>query len=167
MDRAVLEALRTELRPLGFRTRRKSFYRTTDAGLYIVLSVQDSAWAPGGYLNVGYADESQTNSGWLPDSKCQVRFRSAAIRSLAAHDVDLALDPESNLSEERRFDLLVDELIPSIVPLLVLDDWSDLREAMRSTLDGKRVFVHQGIRSRIEGRVPPDGGERPVDVRPV
>jgi hypothetical protein len=79
----LLDVLGNQLAPLGFRRRTANWYRA-GSELYLVVNVQRSSWGDVLYVNVGAAPIGRTTGGWLPESKCLVRFRAEALDGVPA-----------------------------------------------------------------------------------
>jgi len=85
----VLTAILTEsLAERGFRRRGDSWHRL-GPDLYSVVHLQPSRWDSSFYLNLGFAPAGRVVRGWLPESKCLVRFRVEAIKKLSPGDLRL------------------------------------------------------------------------------
>lgn len=78
----LVEVVSEVLAPLGLKRRSNSWYRA-GKDVYAVVSLQRSSWDSSVYVNVGFSPVEQADRGWLPDSKCQVRFRVDAVRSVS------------------------------------------------------------------------------------
>jgi hypothetical protein len=140
------ELLGQELKRLGFRKRGTSYHRTTDGGLYLVVAVQGSAWDDSKYLNFGYADESLAKAGWIPESGCQVRFRLNAVIGVTDQMLTLLeMDPSDRPGPE------VGQLFDLIRPLLVVEDWQDVRGLVGNQISAKRLFVHRDVQALVRG----------------
>ncbi|WP_410792411.1 DUF4304 domain-containing protein [Kribbella sp. C-35] len=145
----LAEVVSADLARLGFGRRSNSWYR---AGKYVyaVVSLQRSSWDSSVYVNVGLSPVEQANRGWLPESKCQVRFRADAIRSVSP--AGLALLSEAGLSsaghedwQERVRRDLIDPLVQILERVV---DLESLGQIVRSELSAK-VMVHRDIRAAL------------------
>lgn len=92
----------------------------------------------------------QADRGWLPDSKCQVRFRADAVRSVSPaasallSEAGLASVNHEDWQERVRRDL-IDPLAQTLDRVV---DLESLGQIVRSDLSAK-VMVHREIRARI------------------
>jgi hypothetical protein len=135
--------LTQELVPLGFRRRGRSWYRTR-CPVYAVVSLQRSSWGSSVYVNVGFSPVEQADRGWIPESKCQVRFRVDAVRAVSAAGLTL-LDDAAAGQEER----VGREVIAPLVEILQrVVDLESLGQVIRFDLSAK-VMIHRDIRARI------------------
>ncbi|MFG2960812.1 DUF4304 domain-containing protein [Streptomyces sp. NPDC048291] len=145
----LLEVFDEVFRPLGFRKKSGSWYRTS-GDIYCLVGVQKSSWDESCYVNVGFAPTGTTKDGWLPENKCLVRFRVDAITSISREALEL-------LSEGRREGVRPNELRSSLmekiaVPVALLVDpirsLGDLQSLLRSRVSGQ-VFIHREIREAV------------------
>ncbi|MFI9487672.1 DUF4304 domain-containing protein [Promicromonospora sp. NPDC052451] len=143
MDAKARARLGQEMKSLGYRKRGSSYFRISAGGLYAIISVQKSAWDSVEYLNFGYAEGASAESGWIPESRCQVRFRLDAVRGVDARL--MALMSTEGLSASNS-DSLVEELLDAISPFLEVDDWAGLRAVIDERISDSRLFVHRDVR---------------------
>ncbi|MYU56471.1 MULTISPECIES: DUF4304 domain-containing protein [Streptomyces] len=145
----LLEALNEVFKPLGFRKKSANWYRMS-GDLYCVVSVQESSWDESCYVNIGFAPAVKVKEGWLPESKCLVRFRVDAITSISREGLDLL----SGEVVEARGDggLRVDfvEKVASPVALAVnsIESIQDLKSLLRTSVNDQ-VFIHREIRDEL------------------
>lgn len=142
MGANVEELLRSRLKEWGFRKRGGSYYRTTETGLYLVLAVQGSAWGDSKYLNFGYADSSLAVSGWLPENRCQLRFRINAVNGVTDEVLTLFEADGGEGSPSA-----VDRLFELIRPLLVVESWRDVRSLVGNRVSATRIFIHRDVKA--------------------
>lgn len=142
MGANVEELLRSNLKEWGFRKRGGSYYRTTGAGLYMVVAIQNSAWGDSKYLNFGYADSSLAVSGWLPENRCQLRFRLNAVTGVTDEMLTLFESGGGEGSPSA-----VDGLFELIRPLLMIESWQDVRSFVGDRVSATRIFVHRDVRA--------------------
>lgn len=142
MDASVEDLLRSRLKEWGFRKRGQSYFHTTNAGLYVVVAVQNSAWGESKYLNFGYADSSLAVSGWLPENRCQLRFRLNAVTGVTVEMLTLFEAGGGEISPS-----VVDGLFALVRPLLAVESWQDVRNLVGDRISATRIFIHRDVRA--------------------
>ncbi|MER8072594.1 DUF4304 domain-containing protein [Streptomyces sp. NPDC094034] len=146
---ALLEAFDDVLRPLGFRKKSGSWYRIS-GDLYGLVGVQKSSWDESYYVNVGFAPAGKVKEGWLPESKCLVRFRVDAITSISRKGLELLSveGEEVARSDELRSSLVEEIVVPVALLVDPIGSLGDLKSLLRSGVSG-RVFIHHEIREKM------------------
>ncbi|MEU4173308.1 DUF4304 domain-containing protein [Streptomyces sp. NPDC026665] len=139
----LLEALNEAFKPLGFRKKSASWYRVT-GNLYCVVSAQVSGWDESCYVNIGFAPAAKVETGWLPESKCLVRFRVDAITSISREGLDLLA--EEGISKHNDSDLhaeLVEKIATPVAELVnSIENTQDLKSLLRTEIS-EQVFIHR------------------------
>lgn len=138
------------LRPEGFRRRSRSWYRICGP-VYAVVSLQESSFDDTCYVNIGFSLADRAVNGWLPEQKCQVRFRAEALREISPADTAL-LDPDSpvQMGEESWLAAATERLAAPVVRTVVgVVDLQILQGLLQFGVSN-RVFVHREIRDAMD-----------------
>lgn len=145
----LLEALNEVFKPLGFRKKSANWYRVS-GDLYCVVGVQESRWDESCYVNVGFAPAVNVKAGWLPESKCLVRFRADAITSISREDLDLLSGEVTETSEEDglRADLVEKIATPVARAVNPVESIQGLKSLLRTSVSDQ-VFIHREIRGEL------------------
>lgn len=130
----------------GFRRRGDSWHRL-GPDLYSVVHLQPSRWDSSFYLNLGFAPADRVVRGWLPESKCLVRFRVEAIKKLSPGDLRLLNgDAISHMGEHEWRVAVGGKVVNPIVEILDhATDLSGLRNVLQDQIS-ERVMVHAEMR---------------------
>lgn len=155
-EQKVLEAtLNAHLSPLGFRRRGRNWVRESH-DLYSVVNLQSSEWGAGDYVNVGFARLERVEGVWLPENKCEIRFRAESLNSLSREDIDAggsevttsahqaecAREGAAPSSGATRVGMALAELMTVVVAV------SDLTTAIGDLLSD-RIFIGREIRDEL------------------
>ncbi|MEU2747851.1 DUF4304 domain-containing protein [Streptomyces collinus] len=145
----LLEALNEVFKPLGFRKKSANWYRVS-GDLYCVVGVQESHWDESCYVNVGFAPAVNVKAGWLPESKCLVRFRADAITSISREDLDLLSGRAAETSGEDDLRVGLVEKIATPVARAVnpIESIQGLKSLLRTSVSDQ-VFIHREIRGEL------------------
>ncbi|MFF4442609.1 DUF4304 domain-containing protein [Streptomyces sp. NPDC001621] len=145
----LLEALNEVFKPLGFRKKSANWYRVS-GDLYCVVGVQESRWDESCYVNVGFAPAVNVKAGWLPESKCLVRFRADAITSISREDLDLLSGQAAEASGEDALRVGLVEKIATPVARAVnpIESIQGLKSLLRTSVSDQ-VFIHREIRGEL------------------
>ncbi|WP_407560849.1 DUF4304 domain-containing protein [Streptomyces sp. 184] len=145
----LLEALDEVFKPLGFRKRSANWYRVS-GDLYCVVGVQESRWDESCHVNVGFAPAVNVKAGWLPESKCLVRFRADAIISIPRGDLDLLSGEVVEASGENflRADLVEKIATPVACAVNPVESIQGLKSLLRTSVSDQ-VFIHREIRGEL------------------
>ncbi|WP_329373378.1 DUF4304 domain-containing protein [Streptomyces sp. NBC_00669] len=145
----LLEALNEVFKPLGFRKKSANWYRVS-GDLYCVVGVQESRWDESFYVNVGFAPAVKVKAGWLPESKCLVRFRADAIASISREDLDLLSGEAAEASGEDGFRVGLVEKIATPLARAVnpIENIQGLKSLLRTSVSDQ-VFIHHEIRGDL------------------
>lgn len=148
-----LEALNEVFKPLGFRNKSANWYRVS-GDLYCVVGVQESSWDESCYVNIGFAPAAKVKAGWLPESKCLVRFRADAITSISREGLDLLSQEvaESRGEGGLRVDFVEKVAYPVARAVDSIESIQDLKSLLRTSVSDQ-VFIHREIR----GELPSEG----------
>ncbi|WP_158257112.1 DUF4304 domain-containing protein [Kineococcus xinjiangensis] len=138
------------LKDLGFRRRRRSWYRLGPA-LYSVLNLQASEWDSTVYLNLGFSPAASVVGDWLPERKCMVRFRAERILEVPLEGIRL-LDGEAlaAVGAQAWRDAVAQQVAGPVVGML--DRVVDLPR-LRHALDAEvspHVMVRAEVRQLLE-----------------
>ncbi|WP_079576789.1 DUF4304 domain-containing protein [Krasilnikoviella flava] len=153
MDRAQDDFyvdLDATLRALGFTRRGMNWVRRS-GDLYSVVNLQKSEWGAGRYVNIGFARASTTEGGWLPESKCEIRFRAGALLGSSGggnSNVEIghiATGPDSRPAPISQ--LPVTRALTDL--MTAVTEVRDLPAALRD-LVSDRVFVRRGMREVLD-----------------
>ncbi len=145
----LLEALNEVFKPLGFRKKSTSWYRVS-GDLYCVVGAQGSRWDGSCYVNVGFAPVVNVKAGWLPESKCLVRFRADAIISISREDLDLLSGEAAETSggDDLRVGLVEKIATPVARAVNPIESIQDLKSLLRTGVSDQ-VFIHREIRGEL------------------
>jgi hypothetical protein len=145
----LVAVMNDSLVPIGFRRRGSSWHRTAQAA-YAVVNLQRSNWDDSVYVNVGFSPAEQATRGWIPETKCQVRFRVDSIRSVSPAGVALLNDAElTSIGDKEWRERIRKDLIAPLVELLERAvDLESLGKIVQSELSAK-VMIHREVRARI------------------
>ncbi|MBT3156261.1 DUF4304 domain-containing protein [Streptomyces sp. CHA1] len=145
----LLEALNEVFKPLGFRKKSANWCRVS-GDLYCVVGVQESRWDKSCYVNVGFAPAVNVNAGWLPESKCLVRFRADAITAISREDLDLLSGEAAEASGEDDLRVGLVEKIATPVARAVnpIESIEGLKSLLRASVSDQ-VFIHREIRGKL------------------
>lgn len=145
----LLEALNEVLKPLGFRRKSANWYRVS-GDLYCVIGIQKSSWGESCYVNIGFAPAVQVEKGWLPESKCPVRFRMDAIDSVSREALALLSGELAEMCGESglRVDLVEKVASPVARSVDLVESMQDLKSFLRTSVSGQ-VFIHHEIRGEL------------------
>ncbi|MGV9853618.1 DUF4304 domain-containing protein [Streptomyces sp. NPDC003442] len=149
MQSAVVRVIGEAVKPLGFQRRGHSWYRVT-SDLYAVINVQKSRWDESCYVNIAFSPASQAEDSWLPESKCQVRFRLNSLKSITPEGLLLLEENSRQEIGEGEFQSSLVEKIGTPIAQF-MDDVTrlgDLKDALDSGVTEK-VFVHREMRSLL------------------
>ncbi|MBL1120185.1 DUF4304 domain-containing protein [Streptomyces sp. 110] len=149
MQSAVVRVIGEAVKPLGFQRRGHSWYRVT-SDLYAVINVQKSRWDELCYVNIAFSPASQAEDSWLPESKCQVRFRLNSLKSITPEGLLLLEENSKQEIGEGEFQSSLVEKIGTPIAQF-MDDVTrlgDLKDALDSGVTEK-VFVHREMRSLL------------------
>jgi hypothetical protein len=149
VESTLLEALNEVFKPLGFRKNSANWYRVS-GDLYCVVGIQESRWDESCYVNVGFAPAVKVKAGWLPESKCLVRFRADAITSISREELDLLSGEAAEASGggELRVDLVEKIATPVAQAVNSIESVQDLKTLLRTSVSGQ-VFIHREIRDEL------------------
>jgi hypothetical protein len=102
----------------SFRRRSHNWYRVADR-IYAVVNLQESSFDDACYVNIGFSLADDASNGWIPEQKCQVRFRAEALHAITPADSAL-LDPATpaQLGEESWLAAATERLLPMWPALL-------------------------------------------------
>jgi hypothetical protein len=145
----LLEALNEVFKSLGFRKRSANWYRVS-GDLYCVVGVQESRWDGSCYVNVGFAPAVKAEAGWIPESKCLVRFRADAITSISPGGLDLLSGEVAEMSSKGglRVELVEKIAIPVALAVNPIESMQDLKSLLRTSVKGQ-VFIHREARDEL------------------
>lgn len=145
----LLEALNEVFKPLGFRKKSANWYRVS-GDLYCVVGVQESHWDESCYVNVGFAPAVNAKAGWLPESKCLVRFRADAITSISREDLDLLSGQAAEAQGEDSLRMSLVQKIAAPVARAVnpIESIQGLKSLLRTSVSDQ-VFIHREIRGEL------------------
>ncbi|RMB81837.1 DUF4304 domain-containing protein [Streptomyces shenzhenensis] len=145
----LLEALNEVFKPLGFRKKSANWYRVS-GDLYCVVGVQESRWNESCYVNVGFAPAVNVKAGWLPESKCLVRFRADAITSISREDLDLLSGEavETSGEDDLRVGLVEKIAAPVARAVNSIESIQGLKSLLRTSVSDQ-VFIHREIRGEL------------------
>ncbi|MFG3165461.1 DUF4304 domain-containing protein [Streptomyces sp. NPDC048232] len=149
VNSVLLEAFNEVFKPLGFRKKSANWYRAS-GDLYCVVGVQESSWDESCYVNIGFAPAANVKTGWLPESKCLVRFRADAITSISRDGLDLLSGEVAEVrgGGDLRLDLVEKVASPVAQAVNSIESIQDLKNLLR-TSDSDQVFVHREIRDEL------------------
>ncbi|MGW2307331.1 DUF4304 domain-containing protein [Actinomadura luteofluorescens] len=149
VDSILLEALNEVFKPLGFRKKSANWYRVS-GDLYCVVSVQQSSWGGSCYVNIGFAPAVKVRAGWLPESKCLVRFRVDALASIFREGLDLLSGEVAEAREEGdlRADLVERVVSPVAQAINSVESIQDLKSLLHASVSDQ-VFIHSEIRDKL------------------
>lgn len=152
VESALTDVLNEALRPLALRRRGSTWYRLGQT-LYSVVDVQRSRWDDSCYVNIGFAPADRVPKSYLPESKCLVRFRLDALRSVAPADVRLLNEGSVAELGESSWRAAAAERIAAPVARLVAEvsDLDGLRDLLQTKVT-ERVFVHRDVRALLDLR---------------
>ncbi|MGK5446738.1 DUF4304 domain-containing protein [Streptomyces radiopugnans] len=134
-----------------------SFFRRVSSGATgrtlpdaAVVGVQESRWDESCYVNVGFAPAVNVKAGWLPESKCLVRFRVDAITSISREDFDLLSGRAAETSGEDDLRVGLVEKIATPVARAVnpIESIQGLKSLLRASVSDQ-VFIHREIRGEL------------------
>ncbi|MEU7365894.1 DUF4304 domain-containing protein [Streptomyces hygroscopicus] len=150
MQSAVVRVIGEAVKPLGFQRHGHSWYRVT-SDLYAVINVQKSRWDESCYVNIAFSPVSQAENSWLPESKCQVRFRLDSLKSVTPEGLRLlGVDSGREVSEVEFRSSLASKIGTPIAQFMSrITGLDDLKDALDSVVT-ERVFVHRGMRSLLD-----------------
>ncbi|GCD40411.1 DUF4304 domain-containing protein [Streptomyces paromomycinus] len=145
----LLKALNEVFKPLGFRKKSANWYRVS-GDLYCVVGVQESRWDESCYVNVGFAPAVNAKAGWLPESKCLVRFRVDAITSISREGLDLLSGQAAETSgqDDLRVDLVEKIATPVAQAVNPIESIEDLKSLLKTSVSDQ-VFIHREIRVEL------------------
>lgn len=144
------EVLTLALQELGFR-RRGDNWRRQGATLYSIVNLQPSRWDSLFYVNVGFSLADRAVRGWLPESKCMVRFRIEAIKKISSQDLRLLSDDAlSTMGEQEWRAAVSDKLVGPIAGILEgATDLVGLKSLLRTNVS-ERAMVNAEMRGLLE-----------------
>ncbi|MQS07542.1 DUF4304 domain-containing protein [Streptomyces alkaliphilus] len=140
---AVVRVVDESIKPLGFQRRGHSWYRIT-SDLYSVINVQKSRWSESCYINIGFSPSGQVENLWLPESRCQVRFRLDSLKRITREGL-LLLEGGTDQEVKLRASLVEKIGNPLAQFVVGVTNLDDLRGALNSDVTGN-VFIHGEIR---------------------
>ncbi|MEU6647581.1 DUF4304 domain-containing protein [Saccharomonospora sp. NPDC046836] len=145
----LLEAFNEVFKSLGFRKKSANWYRVS-GDLYCIVGVQESRWGESCYVNVGFTPAVNVKAGWLPESKCLVRFRADAITSISREDLDLLSGEAAKASgeDDLRVGLLEKIANPAARAVDPVENMQDLKSLLRTSVSDQ-VFMHREIRGEL------------------
>lgn len=146
VNSVFLEAFDEVFKPLGFRKKSANWYRVSGE-LYCVVGLQKSSWDESFYVNVGFSLAEKVKTGWLPESRCLVRFRVDSIASISEDGLRLLSGEVTEGGKESEFRVSLVERIVVPVALVVgpIGTLDDLKSLLQSGVSGQ-VFIHREIR---------------------
>ncbi|WP_078883579.1 DUF4304 domain-containing protein [Streptomyces sp. CNQ431] len=149
INSVLLEALNEVFKSLGFRKKSANWYRVS-GDLYCIVGVQESRWDESCYVNVGFTPAVNVEAGWLPESKCLVRFRADAITSISREDLDLLSGEAVKASgeDDLRVGLLEKIANPTARAVDPIENMQDLKSLLRTSVSDQ-VFIHREIRGEL------------------
>ncbi|NVI33154.1 DUF4304 domain-containing protein [Streptomyces sp. CAI-17] len=149
INSVLLEALNEVFKSLGFRKKSANWYRVS-GDLYCIVGVQESRWDESCYVNVGFTPAVNVKAGWLPESKCLVRFRADAIASISREDLDLLSGEAAKASgeDDLRVGLLEKIANPTARAVDSVENMQDLKSLLRTSVSDQ-VFMHREIRAEL------------------
>ncbi|MBD3007556.1 DUF4304 domain-containing protein [Streptomyces sp. 5-10] len=150
MQSTVVRVIGEAVKPLGFQRHGHSWYRVT-LNLYAVISVQKSRWDESCYVNIAFSPASQAENSWLPESKCQVRFRLDSLKSVTSEGLFLlGADSGREVSEVEFRSSIASKIGTPIAQFMSgITGLGDLKDALDSAVT-ERVFVHREMRSLLD-----------------
>lgn len=145
----LMGALNEVFKPLGFRKKSANWYRVS-GDLYCVVSIQASSWDESCYVNIGFAPAVKVKAGWLPESKCLVRFRVDAITSIPREGLDLLSGEaaEAHGEDTLRADLVEKVASPVAQAISSIESIQDLKSLLHTSVSDQ-VFIHREIRDEL------------------
>ena len=146
----LTEALNDVFKPLGFRKKSANWYRVS-GDLYCVVNVQKSPWGDGSCdVNIGFAPAVKAEKGWLPESKCLLRFRAGAITSVSREGLNLLSVETAELRGEDalRADLVEKIADPVARAVNPIDSIQGLRSLLRTNVNNQ-VFIHRELQDEL------------------
>lgn len=145
----LLEAFNEVFNSLGFRKKSANWYRVS-GDLYCIVGVQESRWGESCYVNVGFTPAVNVKAGWLPESKCLVRFRADAITSISREDLDLLSGEAAKASgeDDLRVGLLEKIANPAARAVDPVENMQNLKSLLRTSVSDQ-VFMHREIRGEL------------------
>ncbi|BBJ46895.1 hypothetical protein SSPO_096130 [Streptomyces antimycoticus] len=147
---AVVRVIGGAVKPLGFQRHGHSWYRVI-SDLYAVINVQKSRWDESCYVNIAFSPASQAENSWLPESKCQVRFRLDSLKSVTPEGLLLLRGDSGREVAEVEFRSSLAGKIGTPVAQFMsgITGLGDLKDALDSAVT-ERVFVHREMRSLLD-----------------
>jgi hypothetical protein len=140
-----------QLKPSGFSRRRFNWF-SYGSDLYRVCNLQKSAWGDGGcYINLGLSSSDQAVDGWLAETRCWVRFRVEAPRSLRMEDLRLIDANAIETMGESEWAAVVTERVVRPIADILLEptDLPSLGAMLRSKISAK-VYAHPSLRDVLQ-----------------
>ncbi|MFE7500528.1 DUF4304 domain-containing protein [Streptomyces albidoflavus] len=149
INSVLLEAFNEVFKSLGFRKKSANWYRVS-GDLYCIVGVQESRWDESCYVNVGFTPAVNVKAGWLPESKCLVRFRADAITSISREDLDLLSGEAAKASGEDDLWVGLLEKIanPAARAVDPVENMQNLKSLLRTSVSDQ-VFMHREIRGEL------------------
>src|SRR6478609_7626979 len=149
INSVLLEAFNEVFKSLGFRKKSANWYRVS-GDLYCIVGVQESRWDESCYVNVGFTPAVNVKAGWLPESKCLVRFRADAITSISREDLDLLSGEAAKASgeDDLRVGLLEKIANPAARAVDPVENMQNLKSLLRTSVSDQ-VFIHRKIRGEL------------------
>lgn len=144
------DILATALSEKGFRRRGHS-WKHLGPTLYSVISLQASNWDSHFYVNFGFSLADRAVLGWLPESKCMVRFRIEAIKAISPADLRLLGDEALGTMGEQQWRVAVsDRLVVPVTGILErATDLKGLSSILRADIS-ERTMVHVEMRALLD-----------------
>lgn len=136
---------------IGFRRRGLSWHRAGPM-LYSIVNLQSSNWGPQFYVNFGFSVAKLAVNGWIPESKCMLRFRIEAIQNIHPQAFRLLnRNPTGSVIDEEGWCSAVSgELIAPIAGVLEKTvDLASLNDLLNVKLS-ENVMVHHKMRRILD-----------------
>lgn len=149
MQNAVVRVIGEALKPLGFQRHGHSWYRVT-SDLYAVINVQKSRWDESCYVNIAFSPAGQSENAWIPESKCQVRFRLDSLKSIPPEALLLLGETTGEIDEHALRSSLAERIGAPIAQFMRgITSIDELKGVLDSKVT-ERVFVHREMRSLLD-----------------
>jgi hypothetical protein len=142
---------------LGFRRRGLNWYRRGEQ-LYSMVNLQRSRWDDLVYVNIAFSPTGEVAGEWQAESKCSVRLRVEAIRSVKKEDLLLLSGAEAaELSDNEWRAAVIARIVDPVVGILVeAVDISSLKEILQKDVTD-RVMIHREMRNLLNLSAPTEG----------
>jgi hypothetical protein len=145
----LVERLGIALAPIGFKRRNNNWHRQLN-DVYAIINVQASRYSESCYVNFGFARIERESTPWLPENKCQVRFRIEALQAIDHEGLRLLDADSGQVDDPTAWNEAVDRNIIAAVAELTgrVKRFADLREVLRSDVSN-RAFVHKDAKQAL------------------